>query len=52
MKLDGLVAQYAQYDRLLMTAAENLDITERLLAQYNLCGNISVIVAHVTSVKV
>jgi len=52
VQLDNLEAQYVQFDDLLRTAAEKLDITEHLLDKHSTSGNIDVIASHINSIQV
>jgi len=51
-KLVNLEAQYEQFDDLLTTATEKLDITEHLLNKHDTCGNIGVIATHISIIQV
>ena len=52
MKLNNLLAHYAQFDDLLTAATEKLDVTEYSLDKYSTSGTIDIIATHISSIQV
>jgi len=52
VKLNNLLVQKTQFEHLLSTITERLELTEHLLDRYRQHGNCEVIAAHINSIKV